>query len=244
MIAAGIEGIAVASALAFVLGWAIAPLVHWIPEWLARTWVAGAREIVADPDLGQAPIGRRERIAAALLAAGLAALVIGLLGAGARAIAVGGAACVLFVASWIDLRTKLLPDVLTLPLMWVGLLLATLAPWVLGVSSEWAVLGAAAGYGLLWTVGTVGTLVLRRPAMGGGDAKLLGAAGAWMGLGPLPDVLVVAAVCGLGTALIMALVSRLRAGRAAPGDAPQGGVQVPFGPSIAFAAMLALLDLI
>jgi leader peptidase (prepilin peptidase)/N-methyltransferase len=128
---------------------------------------------------------------------------------------------VLIAASGIDVRTQLLPDQLTLPLMWLGLLLSLLP---LRVDPAAAIVGAAIGYLSLWSVYWLFKLATGKEGMGYGDFKLLAALGAWMGpMALLPTVLLsslIGAVVG-GTAL--ALQGRDRS------------TPIPFGPFIAAA---------
>jgi leader peptidase (prepilin peptidase)/N-methyltransferase len=127
----------------------------------------------------------------------------------------------------IDLDTQLLPDGITLPLLWLGLLLS---PWGLFVDSESAILGAAAGYISLWTVFQLFRLVTGKEGMGFGDFKLFALFGAWLGWQLLPQIILLSALTGavLGTLLIVA-------GR------HRQGTPMPFGPFLAAAGWIALL---
>ena len=132
----------------------------------------------------------------------------------------------------IDLDHKLLPDSLTLPLMWIGLLLA-LVPvdgTPLFASLRDSVIGAAAGYLSLWIVYQAFRLVTGREGMGYGDFKLLAALGAWLGWQLLPLVIILSATAGsiVGITLI---VSGRRSRETA----------MPFGPYLAAAGWVALL---
>lgn len=131
------------------------------------------------------------------------------------------------VLAWIDAETGFLPDRLTLPLLWLGLLVnvdAAFAPLA------HAVVGAAGGYLAFWGVNAVFRGLTGREALGGGDFKLLAALGAWLGWMALPRVVFAAAVLGLAVALV-----RRMAGRLAPGEA------FGFGPFLAAAGIAALL---
>jgi leader peptidase (prepilin peptidase)/N-methyltransferase len=128
----------------------------------------------------------------------------------------------------IDLRTQLLPDAITLPLLWLGLLLAaTLEPFA-GLQS--AVLGAAAGYGVLWIVYWLFKLATGKEGMGYGDFKLLAALGAWLGWSALPPIILMSSAAGAVTGVALVLSGRLR--RHTP---------LPFGPFLAVAGWLVLL---
>jgi leader peptidase (prepilin peptidase)/N-methyltransferase len=140
----------------------------------------------------------------------------------------------LIALTGIDVDHQLLPDSITLPLLWAGLLAAaTIGPLPgasLPVSPRDAVLGAAAGYLSLWLVFHAFRLITGKEGMGYGDFKLFAALGAWMGWKVLPLVILLSAAAGatLGIAMI---VLRGR-DRAAP---------MPFGPYLAAAGWLAML---
>jgi len=127
----------------------------------------------------------------------------------------------LVALSGIDFRTQLLPDQLTLPLLWLGLLLA-LKP--LFVEPTTAILGAAIGYLSLWSVYWLFKLLTGKEGMGHGDFKLLAALGAWMGpLAILPIVLLSSLIGAIVGGSLIALSRHER------------GVPMPFGPFIAMA---------
>jgi len=127
----------------------------------------------------------------------------------------------------IDLDTQLLPDDITLPLLWVGLLLnlgGTFAP----LAS--AVIGAVAGYLALWSVYWAFKLATGKEGMGFGDFKLLAAIGAWLGWQKLPMVILLSSV--VGAVVGIALIVFARHGRDQP---------IPFGPYLAAAGLIAML---
>ena len=134
---------------------------------------------------------------------------------------------VLIAAAGIDFRTQLLPDQLTLPLLWLGLLLSLLPMFVLPAS---AILGAALGYVSLWSVYWLFKLLTGKEGMGYGDFKLLAALGAWMGPGALLPVVLLSSLVG---AIVGGLLIALRKhGREMP---------MPFGPFIAMAGWIWFL---
>jgi leader peptidase (prepilin peptidase) / N-methyltransferase len=150
------------------------------------------------------------------------------------------AACALLV-TWalialtgIDLDHQLLPDGITLPLLWAGLLAAVVVGPVRGsalpVSPRDAIIGAAAGYVSLWLVYHAFRLVTGKEGMGYGDFKLYAALGAWLGWKLLPLVILLSAATGaiLGIALI------LFRGR-------NRSTPMPFGPYLAAAGWLVML---
>ena len=140
----------------------------------------------------------------------------------------------LVAMSLIDLDHKLLPDSMTLPLLWIGMLLALVeiggAPILAGLDIRSSVIGAAAGYLSLWTVYQLFKLVTGKEGMGYGDFKLLAALGAWLGWQLLPLVIVLSAVVGSVVGVSLILTGR-RSSQA----------QIPFGPYLAGAGWLALL---
>jgi len=126
----------------------------------------------------------------------------------------------------IDIDTQLLPDAITLPLLWLGLAFNIAATYV---DLSTAVIGAMAGYLSLWTVFWVFKLVTGKEGMGYGDFKLLAALGAWLGWTMLPAIILLSSVVGafVGITLIVAA----RHGRNVP---------IPFGPYLAAAGVIAL----
>jgi leader peptidase (prepilin peptidase) / N-methyltransferase len=144
-----------------------------------------------------------------------------------QTVAALGFAWTLLALTLIDLDHKLLPDSLTLPLLWAGLLVNVPGLFTTLHSS---VLGAAAGYLALWSVYQLFKLVTGKEGMGYGDFKLLAALGAWLGWQLLPVVILLSAVVGsvVGIALI---VFGGRSRQAA----------IPFGPYLAAAGFIALL---
>jgi leader peptidase (prepilin peptidase)/N-methyltransferase len=128
---------------------------------------------------------------------------------------------ILIVLAGIDVRTQLLPDQLTLPLLWFGLLLALLP---LYVGSEASILGAAIGYLSLWSVYWLFKLATGKEGMGYGDFKLLAALGAWMGpLALLPIVLLASLIGAMIGGTFLVIQGRDRA------------TPIPFGPFLAAA---------
>jgi leader peptidase (prepilin peptidase) / N-methyltransferase len=132
----------------------------------------------------------------------------------------------------IDIDHQVLPDSLTIPLMWLGLLgsLAHKPAVLLPVSTENSVIGAAAGYLSLWLVYQLFKLATGKEGMGFGDFKLLAALGAWLGWKMLPLVILLSAVTG---AVVGILMITLR-GR-------DRQIPIPFGPYLAAAGWIALM---
>jgi leader peptidase (prepilin peptidase)/N-methyltransferase len=136
------------------------------------------------------------------------------------------AACLLALAL-IDWDTTLLPDSLTLPLLWAGLVAAALG-WTIPLAS--ALWGAVAGYLILWSVYQLFKLATGKEGMGHGDFKLLAALGAWLGWPMLVPIILAASVIGAIVGIVMKFGGQLREGR-----------YVPFGPFLAGAGLAIML---
>jgi leader peptidase (prepilin peptidase) / N-methyltransferase len=161
-----------------------------------------------------------------LLAGVAAAYCAARLGFGTAAFAAMVFLWCLIAATFIDFDTQLLPDAITLPLVWLGLLVNIPATFV---DLPSAVIGAAAGYLSLWSVYWLFRLLTGKEGMGFGDFKLLAAIGAWCGWQMLPLVILMSSVIGAGVGMVLIVLSRL--GRNVP---------IPFGPYLAAAGVVAL----
>lgn len=136
--------------------------------------------------------------------------------------------CWLLIAmTMIDADTQLLPDDLTLPLLWCGLLINL--PGTFATLPD-AVVGAAAGYMALWLVYWAFKLITGKEGMGYGDFKLLAALGAWMGWTMLPAIILISSVVGAIVGIVMIMAKNL--GRDTP---------LPFGPYLAAAGLVTLI---
>lgn len=138
-----------------------------------------------------------------------------------------GFSAALLTLALIDWDTTLLPDSLTLPLLWAGLL-ATALGWT-GVALSDAVWGAAGGYLSLWSIYWAFKLATGKEGMGYGDFKLLAALGAWFGWQALVPILLASSVIGAIVGIALKFNSRLR-----PGG------YIPFGPFLAGAGFAVL----
>jgi leader peptidase (prepilin peptidase)/N-methyltransferase len=173
----------------------------------------------------RAPISVRyplvELAGGALAAAALA--VYGPTGAGLAAF---GFAAALLAMSAIDAETRLLPDSLTLPLLWAGLIVNFGDTFT---TLRAAVAGAIAGYLFLWCIYWLFRFVRGVEGMGYGDFKLLAALGAWLGWAALPQVVLIAAITGAVAGLLAMWAGRLRF------EEP-----LPFGPFLALGGVVTL----
>ena len=132
----------------------------------------------------------------------------------------------LLILSAIDIDHMLLPDQLTLPLLWLGLLGAVTT---LPISPASAIIGATVGYLFLWSLYWVFKLLTGKEGLGYGDFKLLAALGAWLGWQLLPLIILLASVAGAVIGISMMVF----------GNKGQG-TPIPFGPFLALGGVLAL----
>lgn len=135
--------------------------------------------------------------------------------------------CVLIVQSGIDLKHKIIPDEITMPTLWIGIFISI---WSIYVTSEDAIIGAIAGYTILWVVYWVFYWITKKEGMGYGDFKLLAMLGAWLGWQVLPLIVlcssIVGSIVGIAALLFMHKKRNFR---------------IPFGPFLALAGWIALL---
>lgn len=150
-------------------------------------------------------------------------------GPSSLALALAIVLCALVVMTLIDLDHLLLPDDMTLPLLWAGLLWHGIMP---GLPLRDTVFGAIAGYLSLWTVYQAFRLSTGREGMGHGDFKLLAALGAWLGWQALLPIVLVASVCGSVWGISLILLKRAQRQQA-----------IPFGPWLALAGALEILQI-
>ncbi len=140
-----------------------------------------------------------------------------------------GAAAALLALALIDWDTTLLPDALTQPLLWAGLVCAALG-WLPGLTLAQALWGAVVGYLSLWSVYWLFKLITGKEGMGFGDFKLLAALGAWLGWQAILPIVLMASMIGALVGLAMKATGSLREGR-----------YVPFGPFLAGGGLVVML---
>jgi leader peptidase (prepilin peptidase)/N-methyltransferase len=133
----------------------------------------------------------------------------------------------LIVLTMIDADHQLLPDDITLPLLWLGLIANAFGIFTDLASAVW---GAVYGYGSLWSVYWAFKLTTGKEGMGYGDFKLLAALGAWLGWQSLPMIILMSSLIGAIIGITMMALSKL--GRGQP---------MPFGPYLAIAGWLSLV---
>jgi leader peptidase (prepilin peptidase)/N-methyltransferase len=174
----------------------------------------------------KAPISARYPIIEALTAL-VSGLLVWTFGSGYAGLATLLFAWLLIAMTFIDADTQLLPDDLTYPLLWAGLLVNINGTFV---PLQDAVIGAAAGYLVLWTIYWLFKLLTGKEGMGYGDFKLLAALGAWLGWVMLPTIILLSSL--VGAVVGISLIVFAKRGRNNP---------IPFGPYLAAAGLIALL---
>jgi len=197
-----------------IRAWQNIPVISWL-------WLRGRCAECRAPIAWQYP-------AVEVAGAALAGLAAWQFGPTAWSLAVILFGWTLLAAAVIDLKTQLLPDVFTLPLLWLGLLLPIVLPEH-HVTLPDAVLGAAFGYLALWSVYWLFRLLTGKEGMGYGDFKLLAALGAWLGWQMLPLVILLSALAGSVIGIAMILLRRHD--RRTP---------IPYGPYLVIAGLVAL----
>jgi leader peptidase (prepilin peptidase) / N-methyltransferase len=140
-----------------------------------------------------------------------------------------GMAAALLALALIDWDTTVLPDAITYPLLWAGIVCAALG-WLPGLSAAQSIWGAVAGYLSLWSVFWLFKLATGKDGMGYGDFKLLAALGAWLGWQAVLPIVLMASVLGAIVGLVMKATGSLREGRF-----------VPFGPFLAGGGVVVIL---
>ena len=141
----------------------------------------------------------------------------------------------LILGSFVDFEHMIIPDRVTLGGIVAGLLLSAVLPVLHGVSSAWesimaSAIGAAVGFGLLWTVAGIGKLAFKKDAMGFGDVKLMGAVGAFLGWQAVLFTIMLSSLAGslVGVALVLAGQKKMQS-------------RIPYGPYLSLAALIWIL---
>ena len=134
---------------------------------------------------------------------------------------------VLIALTLIDLKKLLLPDTITLPLIWSGILLSFFEVYT---NLNDSVIGAIGGYLILWSIYHLFKLLTKKEGMGFGDFKLLAALGAWLGYSYLPQIILVSSVVGSIIGISMMVIGKTKQQQ-----------PIPFGPYLAIAGWIAML---
>jgi len=199
-------------------------LVRVVPRWIEAAW-ANAAEQAWSPVRTVTP-RKWHDLAHLLLLGGCATVSTSLYGVSTTMLVLCLACSALLLLARIDAYTGLLPDILTLSLLWGGLLFH-LEGWLLPLKES--VLGAVFGYLPLWALQGIAQRIVGRPVMGYGDFKLTAALGAWVGVTLLPWLLLTASC--LACLCVLVCFKRI-------GQRWRSGI--PFGPFLAFAGILAI----
>ena len=181
----------------------------------------------------QAPISRRYPIIE-LVTAVLTGIVTWRFGFGWEAAAAVLMTWTLIAISVIDIDHQIIPDSISLPLIWVGLFLslfnATAGGEILFINARTAIIGGLAGYLSLWSIYHLFRLLTGKEGMGYGDFKLLAALGAWLGWQLLPLIILLSAAVGAVVGISLIVLKR-----------HERSVPIPFGPYLAAAGWIAML---
>lgn len=196
-----------------IKAWANIPLISWM---LLRGKCSSCKEAIS----AQYPLVE-------LLTAVLSMLVAMRFGASMQTVFALFFTWSLISLALIDFHTTLLPDSITLPLMWLGLLISLIPIFV---GSHQAIIGAAAGYMVLWIVYQVFKLITGKEGMGFGDFKLLAALGAWLGWVKLPLIILLSSLTGAIVGILMMVIYKHKK-----------EIPIPFGPYLATAGWIALM---
>lgn len=187
---------------------------------LSYLWLGGRCSSCANPISSRYP-------AVEILSSVLTAVTAWHFGFGAEAVGAMILTWALIALAFIDLDHQLLPDNITMPMLWLGLGLNLLG---LYASLEASLIGAIAGYGILWLVYHLFRLATGKEGMGFGDFKLMAMLGAWLGWQALPVVILLSSVVGAVVGIVLVLVYNR-----------DKSLPLPFGPYIALAGWIALL---
>lgn len=135
----------------------------------------------------------------------------------------------LIAMSSIDIAEKFIPDAITLPALWIGLLFNAFSIYT---SPQSAILGATVGYVLFWSIAQLFLLIRKKEGLGYGDFKLLAMMAAWLGVASIPLIILIASVSGTIITILLAFNKKIKISD-----------QIPFGPFLAIAGWYALTTL-
>lgn len=134
---------------------------------------------------------------------------------------------ILISLTLIDLEFRILPDCLTVPIIWLGLILSYFG--FISIAFKVAFLGAIFGYLSLWLINQISLLVFKKVGIGAGDFKLLAMIGAWQGVGNLFNVILISSITGAVVGILMLLVRK------------NNDQYIPYGPFLALGSIIVLL---
>lgn len=160
----------------------------------------------------------------------LSVLVVSVLGVNVEALCFVFFTWTMISLTLVDLEFRILPDELTSPMIWLGLILSYFG--VISLSFKAAFLGVIIGYLSLWSINQLALLILKKEGIGAGDFKLLAMIGAWQGVGNLFNVILISSIAG---AVVGVVVQILRRKKDNKDDA------IPYGPFLALGSMIVLL---
>ncbi|GAA5094303.1 prepilin peptidase [Wohlfahrtiimonas larvae] len=160
----------------------------------------------------------------------LTVLVMGRLGFNVEGLFFAFFVWIIISLTLIDLEFRILPDELTNPMIWLGLILSYFG--LISVPFKAAFLGAIIGYLSLWSINQIALLILKRDGIGAGDFKFLAMIGAWQGAGNLFNVILISSIAG---AVVGIVVQNIRRQKGEQDDA------IPYGPFLALGSMVVLL---
>lgn len=223
--------------IAFPVGFLINAAVAHLPMVLERQWQMQARDVLGLPGASTIPCGSTEQrpngtvsgrqVCIALANSLLSGIVALHFGCGWSAVLALILTWGLLTMSLIDAEHLLLPDILVLPLLWLGLLVNSFHQFAVLQDALW---GAVAGYMSLWCVLWLSKLITGHEGLGRGDLKLLAMLGAWGGWQILPLTIILASTMGVAVRLMMIWLHR--AERSEP---------IPFGPYLSIAGWSAIV---
>jgi leader peptidase (prepilin peptidase)/N-methyltransferase len=233
---------AIFALLGTLAGWLVVIVSLRLPEMLERRWAAETADaqslIVSDTQPhasggilaeSKSPVARSVRLFFGLFCcAALFAWCGWRWGPTWSALMWSGLGASLICLAIIDWETTLLPDEITLPLLWAGLCASGFG--LTGTAPEQAIWGAAVGYLSLWSMYWAALLITGNETMGYGDFKFLAALGAWFGLPVLLPLILISSITALVAGICLSRAGAMRQER-----------YVPFGPFISLAGLLALV---
>jgi len=214
--------------IGLMVGKILNKVVHRLPIMLHSDWRAQCHEFLAEDKKQKADTTERFKYPLVEAASAIATVYVILhFGISFQALFATLFTWVLICLCFIDVKHQILPDNVTLPLLWAGLIINVFQVFT---DLESAVLGACFGYISLWSIAYIFKTITKKEGMGHGDFKLFAAIGAWLGWQIMPSIILVASLTGALVGICMVLFQ---------GKDKQ--TPFPFGPYLAFAGWLAIV---